>query len=166
MRDLKAVRPKFHIRLGLGLGVALSAALIVLLQAVLAPPLPARADAKRAGLSLVMVEDPGCVYCRKWHEEVGPGYPLSDEGKTAPLVRLRLGSTALGAFKTVKYTPTFILVRDGQEVDRIVGYAGADFFWSAMAEMLEKAKPRTPPPTRGTGTVTDIRFQGASKPSH
>ena len=155
MRDLKAVRPKLYVRLGLAI-----AALWVLLQTALLPPLAGNADAKSAALSLVMVEDPGCVYCRKWHEEVGPGYPLSDEGKAAPLVRLRMGSPALGAFKTVKYTPTFILVREGHEVDRIVGYAGADFFWSAMAEMLEKAKPRTPATPGGTGTVTDIRFQG------
>lgn len=111
-----------------------------------------------ASLHLVMVEDPGCIYCRRWHEEVGPGYPKSDEGKAAPLVRLQKGAAALGAFKPVKYTPTFILVRDGREIDRLVGYPGADGFWTEIAAMLARAGAEPPSTAPPQGTATDIRF--------
>ena len=40
----------------------------------------------------------------------------------------------------MRFTPTFVLVRDGQEIDRIEGYPGQDFFWSLLAMMLQRAK--------------------------
>lgn len=36
------------------------------------------------------------------------------------------------------YTPTFILLEDGQEVGRIEGYPGEGFFWGLLGKMLEK----------------------------
>jgi len=35
-------------------------------------------------------------------------------------------------------TPTFILVEDGEEVDRIVGYPGDEHFWFLLNELLDK----------------------------
>ena len=39
----------------------------------------------------------------------------------------------------VGFTPTFILVEDGQEVGRIEGYPGADFFWGLLGMVMEDA---------------------------
>ncbi|HRY05832.1 MAG TPA: hypothetical protein P5114_01815 [Hyphomicrobiaceae bacterium] len=89
-------------------------------------------------LSLVMIEAEGCGYCRKWHEEVGPGYPLSDEGHRAPLVRIDRKSKEAERFTRVVFTPTFILIGQGTELGRINGYPGPDFFWSMLADMLRK----------------------------
>lgn len=36
---------------------------------------------------LVMFERPGCPWCKRWHTEIGPAYPLTTEGKAAPLRR-------------------------------------------------------------------------------
>ena len=36
----------------------------------------------------------------------------------------------------IRYTPTFVLARDGREVGRIEGYPGDSFFW-ALLDKLE-----------------------------
>jgi hypothetical protein len=89
-------------------------------------------------LELIMLEEKGCGYCQRWHQEVGPIYGLSDEGKRAPLKRIDLASTEAARFARVTYTPTFVLVRDDEERGRITGYPGADFFWSMLSDQLRK----------------------------
>ena len=89
--------------------------------------------------TLVMVDEPGCVYCAKWEREVMSGYHASAEGKFAPLQRLRLGSPSLAEIGQLAYTPTFVLIVRGQEAGRIVGYAGADFFWAELDRLYGKA---------------------------
>lgn len=96
-------------------------------------------------LELVMVEQPGCFYCAAWDAEIGPTYPKTEEGKTAPLRRIQLrepipADLKLDAPPTV--TPTFILVEDGQERGRITGYPGDAFFWPMLSKMLAETKAR------------------------
>jgi hypothetical protein len=38
----------------------------------------------------------------------------------------------------VTMAPTFVLVDNGREVGRIVGYPGADFFYGLLGELLKK----------------------------
>lgn len=106
------------------------------------------------GVRLVMVETPSCVYCVRWHKEVGPAYPLSAEGLRAPLVRRDISDPALSAFRKVVYTPTFLLVRDGVEVGRLTGYPGPDYFWSEIDDLLGRLEPAHAPPAE-----TRIRFE-------
>ena len=90
---------------------------------------------------LIMFEEPGCVWCQRWHAEVGPGYPSTDEGRQAPLRRhdLRSGVPADIRFeKPVTLTPTFVLVDNGVEVGRILGYPGANFFYPMLEELLRR----------------------------
>ena len=89
--------------------------------------------------SLVMVEQPGCVYCERWDAEIGPAYPKTAEGQFAPLIRadLRQGPPeGITYARRVVFTPTFVLVEDGQEQARIEGYPGEDFFWPLLSQML------------------------------
>ncbi|MCB6179298.1 thioredoxin family protein [Rhodobacter sp. Har01] len=100
-----------------------------------------------AGLELLMFEQPGCIYCARWTEEVGPEYPLTAEGRAAPLRRLQLRDPlpeGLSIGAPPVFTPTFVLVADGVETGRIEGYPGEDFFWPLLADLIEKA-PRTAP---------------------
>jgi thioredoxin-related protein len=85
-----------------------------------------------------MVEEAGCVFCARWHAEVGPGYAKSTEGQFAPLVRSRIGGPDVAHLTGLRFTPTFVLMQGGQEIGRITGYPGADFFWSLLAELLAK----------------------------
>ena len=95
--------------------------------------------AARADLVLVMVEQPGCVYCKAWDDEVSAAYPLTEEGKTAPLTRIQLRAplpVGMQFDRPAAFTPTFVLLQDGIEVGRIEGYPGADFFWGLLGQMI------------------------------
>jgi cytochrome c551/c552 len=94
-------------------------------------------------LTLLMFEQPGCVYCARWNAEVGPEYAKTAEGKLAPLQRVQLADGApVGVTLVSKpvFTPTFVLIRDGAELGRIEGYPGEDFFWGLLGALLRDAK--------------------------
>lgn len=93
-----------------------------------------------------MFEQRGCVYCRRWDSEIGAGYPASSEGKRAPLRRFDIRATIPGDIvlkRNVTITPTFVLIESGKEVGRIVGYAGAEFFYGMLDEIISKLPPAT-----------------------
>ena len=93
-----------------------------------------------AAVNLVMVEEPGCVYCREWQRKIGPVYPKTDEASCAPLEIIDIGSSEIRSFETrypVRFTPTFLLIEDGAEISRIEGYPGEDFFWGLLGMMLD-----------------------------
>lgn len=95
---------------------------------------------------LVMFDDAGCPWCRRWDREVGDAYPRSEEGKRVPLRRMHISEarrSGLVLVSAVTVTPTFVLVDRGAEVGRITGYPGADFFW-AMLDGLIARLPRPP----------------------
>jgi len=98
--------------------------------------LPARAETY-----LLMAEEAGCYWCARWNEEIAHIYPKTAEGQAAPLRRYDLyAETPDVTFKQrVHYTPTFILVQDGTEIDRLEGYPGEDFFWGVLSMMLERS---------------------------
>jgi hypothetical protein len=89
--------------------------------------------------SLVMVEDDGCVYCVRWHEECGAAYANSAEGRFAPLARHRIRDPGIAFLKNVRYTPTFVLLHGDTEIGRITGYPGANSFWELLAGLMAKA---------------------------
>lgn len=103
--------------------------------------LQASPAAAQSGWELVMVEQRGCVYCIRWHADVGPEYPITPEGRFAPLrvVDLRALPDDLALVRRPVFTPTFILTRDGQEIGRIEGYPGEDFFWGLLGRLLAGA---------------------------
>jgi len=99
--------------------------------------------AKAQDLTLYMIEQHGCIYCERWDAEVGDAYHKTTEGALAPLVRLQLRDPlpeGVTFARKAAFTPTFVLVRDGQELERIEGYPGEDFFYGMLGVMLENAK--------------------------
>ena len=72
-----------------------------------------------------MFERSGCSWCAAWREEIGPIYPKTKEGRTAPLREADIIDQ-----------PTS--VEDGKEVGRITGYPGSAFFWGLLADILAK----------------------------
>jgi thioredoxin-related protein len=113
--------------------------LIALATAGLATPAVAAAH------RLVMVEDDGCVYCVRWHNEVGQAYANSAEGRFAPLDRRRIKDPDIAFLRNIRYTPTFVLLRGSEEIGRITGYPGVEFFWPLLAELFAKAGFKEPP---------------------
>ena len=91
-----------------------------------------------AAAELVMVEQPGCIHCERWDEEIAPAYPKTAEGRFAPLSRvdIRKVDETLTPARAVVFTPTFLLVEDGRELGRLEGYPGEEFFWPLLTELL------------------------------
>ncbi|PIE14460.1 MAG: hypothetical protein CSA70_01515 [Rhodobacterales bacterium] len=88
---------------------------------------------------LVMVEEQGCYHCLQWKKEIGDIYPKSSEGAYAPLRMVDIDNgppEGVTFARKVLYTPTFILIENGQELGRIEGYPGEDFFWGLLDMML------------------------------
>ena len=102
------------------------------------------APVKAEDLRLVMVEEVGCVWCAKWNETIAPIYPKTEEGKRAPLRRVDIHDRPddLTFARPVRFTPTFVLTRDGVETGRIDGYPGEDFFWGLLANLIADAESR------------------------
>lgn len=99
------------------------------------------ASASQNSVELLMIEEPGCVYCGKFNREIAPAYPKTTEGAIAPLRRVQLYEPwpqELEHIEKPRYTPTFILISEGKEIDRLLGYPGDDHFWFLLGEMLEK----------------------------
>jgi hypothetical protein len=119
-----------------------------LISAAFAAAVVLCADLARAA-ELVYVFEPGCPYCRLWDREIAPVYPRTAEAKQAALLPLDRRDPALAEIKfagPVRYTPTFVLVKDGVELGRIEGYPGEDFFWSRLDGLLERL-PEAPKAT-------------------
>lgn len=109
----------------------------------LAQPARAADEPAQRGFRLLMVEQPGCVYCRAFDREIAPAYANSAEGAAVPLERVQLRDPAPDGVTLASRpfaTPTFILIGpDGAEVDRITGYVGEDFFWAYLGRMFDRA---------------------------
>ena len=89
---------------------------------------------------LLMVTSDACPWCEAFEDEVGVGYPLTNEGRKYPLRRLDYHQTMPVEFETIEpaiITPTFIIVKNGSEVGRIVGYPGQELFWWRISEFIK-----------------------------
>ncbi|KZK84983.1 hypothetical protein PsAD13_01517 [Pseudovibrio sp. Ad13] len=101
------------------------------------------AQAAGSTMKLLMVEDEICPWCERWEKEIGGAYGKTEEGQIAPLMRMDIDDpipkdvTLKGK---ARFTPTFILLIDGAEVQRIEGYPGEDFFYPALNQMLQSAQ--------------------------
>ena len=96
---------------------------------------------KADAASLIMVEQEYCEYCEAWNADIGVIYNKTSEGKRAPLRRIDIFEPLpndLSFLTGLVFTPTFVLVDDGKEIGRILGYASEDFFWGLLQKLLEK----------------------------
>jgi thioredoxin-related protein len=96
---------------------------------------------------LVMVEQTGCHWCERWDAEISHIYPKTEEGQRAPLRRVDLRDLPVDlTFRSPPvFTPTFVLVQDGQELARLEGYNGDEFFWFLLGQMLNDNADRIDP---------------------
>ena len=120
--------------------LTLLAGLIGLSAAILAPRAALAAD-------LLMVEEQGCYWCGQWNEDISGIYAKTDEGSRAPLRRHDISDPMPGDVSLsmgVNFTPTFVLLEEGREIDRIEGYPGPDFFWGLLQRMLKKLPDDAP----------------------
>lgn len=96
-----------------------------------------------AAVELWMFESQTCSHCRLWNAEVGGIYDRTAKGQQAPLRRIDIGDALPGHLSLrdrPRFTPTFVLVADGEEIGRIEGYPGEAFFWGLL-DLLLAARP-------------------------
>ncbi len=93
------------------------------------------------GAELFMFEHAGCPWCLMWHREIGPIYSKTEEGKRAPLRRIMLSKDMppdIAFAEPVVASPTFVLVENGREIGRLLGYRDEASFWGLLGVLLEK----------------------------
>lgn len=97
---------------------------------------------------LVYFKSAACSVCERWDEEVGEIYSKTSESSVLPLRMHDIHDERPEDFKFVRgvvYTPTFVMIEDGREVGRIVGYIRDYFFWEQVNALMKKIeRPRTP----------------------
>ena len=90
-----------------------------------------------ASTRLVMVTSDHCPFCQAWERDIGVLYEKSPYAPLLPLTRVNMGSPipeGVVLQKPVVGTPTFLIIRDGQEIDRERGYHDEEMFWWWISE--------------------------------
>ena len=85
-----------------------------------------------ASTRLVMVTSDHCPFCQAWERDIGVLYEKSPYAPSLPLKRVDIGSAmpeGVSLQSPVLGTPTFLIIHNGQEIDRQRGYDNAEMFW-------------------------------------
>lgn len=120
---------------------------LVLAAALVIPcdPRPARAavdlsvEQSGATLELIVIEARGCPMCQLFRDEIATAYRATARAKQAPLRFVDVSFTdpaTLNLVAPIEIVPTIVLMRDGAEIDRLVGYTGPEIFMSVVGKML------------------------------
>lgn len=99
------------------------------------------APAGLGAAELIMLEQPGCPWCARFNAEIAPAWSKTEEGQRAPLRRVDITEPwpeDLAGIPKERFTPTFILLESGREIGRLRGYAGDQFFWYLIGELIEQ----------------------------
>ena len=94
-------------------------------------------------MELLFVERSGCPWCVRFEREILPIYGKTDIGLRAPIVKVSLDDgqpKGVSLDLPVRFTPTFILMRDRKEIGRITGYMNDATFWGLLGKMLAEQK--------------------------
>ena len=92
-------------------------------------------------LEVLVFEHADCVYCRVFRRDVLPKYHQSVRANAAPLrfIDIEKDDTAsLGLNSRIDMLPTAVVMRNGREVDRIVGYWGPSNFFRLLSHILTR----------------------------
>jgi thioredoxin-related protein len=93
-------------------------------------------------LEVLVFEHVDCVYCRIFRRDVLPKYRRAVSAANAvPLRFVDIGKSdtrGLALRSRIDTVPTAVVMRDGVEVDRIVGYWGPDNFFKLLAHILAR----------------------------
>ncbi|MGE0745695.1 MAG: thioredoxin family protein [Rhodospirillales bacterium] len=98
-----------------------------------------------AAAELVVFSQKGCVYCAAWERDVGRIFDRTDEARLVGLRRVDMDAPRpadLAAVAPVRVSPTFVVVEDGREIGRILGYRDQDQFWGLLHPILDRLAKR------------------------
>ena len=127
--------------------IALLLALAGLVASATNMPLHASADTTTHNDSpvLIYIYSPECGACRQFDHEVGPIYDKTAESHALPLEAVLIDDWQADRHQLVECasaevigTPTFLQIRNCQELDRITGYSDAELFWLGHRRMMNR----------------------------
>ncbi len=124
--------------------IAAAAALLLLLSAgpdTSRAALNAAAPAATPLVELLVFERADCAYCRVFRRDVLPQYRQAVREDAVPLRFVDIDTSDLGSLalkRRIDTLPTAVLMKNGSEVDRIVGYWGPDNFFKLLAHILAR----------------------------
>jgi CRISPR/Cas system CSM-associated protein Csm3 (group 7 of RAMP superfamily) len=90
-------------------------------------------------VELVVIEARQCPMCRLFRDEIAPVYRATARAERAPLRFVDVAHTdpeTLNLVAPIEIIPTVVVMRDGVEIDRLVGYTGPEIFMRAIGVML------------------------------
>ena len=90
-------------------------------------------------LELIVIEARRCPMCQLFRDEIAPVYRATARAKRTPLRFVDVSFTdpaTLNLVAPIEIVPTVVLMRDGTEIDRLVGYTGPEIFMSVVGRML------------------------------
>jgi len=99
------------------------------------------APASTPSLEVLVFEHADCVYCRVFRRDVLPQYHQAVGSNVAPLRFVDIAkddTDSLGLNSRIDTLPTAVVMRNGREVDRIVGYWGPTGFFQLLSHILAK----------------------------
>ena len=97
--------------------------------------------ASRARMALIVIEVPGCFYCRLFRRDVHPAYESSPPARAVPLRFLDLEAARARQLvfeRPIDVLPTVVLFRNGREVSRIAGYMAPENFIRTINYLLSR----------------------------
>lgn len=99
------------------------------------------APARASAVEVLVFEHRECFYCRVFRRDIVPRYRDAVRSDAAPLrfIDIEKSDTAgLVLNARIDTVPTAVVMRDGREVDRIVGYWSPANFLRQLAHILSR----------------------------
>jgi thioredoxin-related protein len=88
---------------------------------------------------IIVFEVDNCTYCGLFRDHVLPRYRQSPRASELPIRFVDVNEADVSKMKLtapIQMVPTTVIMRDGQEVDRISGYTGPENFFILVGKML------------------------------
>jgi len=94
-------------------------------------------------LQLIVIEVPGCFYCRLFRRDVLPAYAATPNARRIPMRVIDLKAAKarkLSLARPIDVVPTVVLLRGGKEIGRIPGYLARENFLRSINYLLSHAE--------------------------
>jgi thioredoxin-related protein len=93
---------------------------------------------------LLVVEIDNCIYCSIFRRDVVPTYMNSERARQVPMRFVDINAPdvdRLALAGPIDRVPTVLVIEDGREIGRIVGYVGPENFFHSLSHLLSGIGP-------------------------
>jgi thioredoxin-related protein len=94
---------------------------------------------RQSDFEIVVVEAEGCLYCPVFRRDVLPAYQGTPRAQRIPMRFADIGSVEAGALALagpIDSVPTALVLKGGEEIGRLAGYAGRENFLRSIDGLL------------------------------